>query len=1220
MSPSKKVTADVLSLLDAFRPSARSPDVVVEQQPPASEPEEIARSPATSPLKTTQESSSPFGDDGPDSDDSMAGSLWTNLLKPTKQKPQAKPRLPIADSQAKPRQPVPDACIDAGVSESKGGWMSSAKAGADGERMSENGQAKGETGSGHKGRAQDHVSECMTSESSHRSRPLLASALKKHPASAAAAEPKLTFSSDESASEAGIDDDEGDDMSAAKPEWSSARDAKARTLKTILINKLQNKRNNFPLADDLKMGRKSLRSVALQAHKEGWLGTANTEAKKAAMSLFPNDFKSGMTKRSPKRPRNDEWSGLGKGKPSKRSLTPVEAMDVGGSSNERAKGVSSEGSGRAEVKADAKGKDKAKAKETREEWELSDGEFGSDYKFLDSVELALQPTLANPQWLQEGEPQPYPLGTCDGREYFIPAAINRYLKEYQREGVQFMWDRYSRGEGSILADDMGLGKTVQIIALLAAVLGKTGTPKDIEELKQRKRDPNALLPPCAPVLIAVPSATAEGWTNHLKDWGHFEHKHLACGKDIDSLLDGLGKLEVVVMSHDLLGQNRGRLTSKNVKWGLLVVDEFHKAMTQRTRLAQACSQLRPHIRSLIGLTGTPLQNKMQELWWLMQLAKPGCLGTKERFKEYFAVPIKRGLQCGASEYAKAKGKERQQELDDIIKKCMLQRFKREVLVDDLPSKSQFVVFCPLSKVQRRLYKHILSLPDFQGCARATDPCDCGREDVRGKCCYKIPMSDGDIDPRAVIWLEQHEEREECRKCPTCVGLPCLSKLQKVANHPMLLQTNSEDRDNARQEKVKRFAEVALPGGPGSLRDKMGGLERPYNFEMASTEHSGKLQTLHKMLQKFYQENRRLLLFSLSVMMLDILEMYCKAKGYTYLRLDGSTPGAQRQTMVNKYNDKDSNIFIFLISTKAGGLGLNLPRANRVIIYDVHWNPTNDAQAQDRAYRIGQMEDVEVFTLVSEGTVEEMTYLRQLYKTQIASAAMSGEGGRRQFVGVQDSKGEEGELFGFKNLFIYSECRIVDQIRRQYQQGKRGAPATVEGKEDEFQGLQADRCGLVTANRGELLTMMEQADEGDQADGLAGMLGVKTYLQKDLISRDQDDTDDHLKDTSFYEEEARRRSMMEVEDDQEVLGASSLSSRVARSSDRCTSSRMSRRSSSGLPIVGSSRAPARPVNAPNELNIIEDGEAPPPAAPVSPACLPPPMYLLHDAARPPSSSS
>ena len=401
---------------------------------------------------------------------------------------------------------------------------------------------------------------------------------------------------------------------------------------------------------------------------------------------------------------------------------------------------------------------------------------------------------------------------------------------------------------------------------------------------------------------------------------------------------------------------------------------------------------------------------------------------------------------------------------------LLHRKKSEVLKNELTEKMQRVIFCELSDIQKRLYRHVLTLPDYHLLRTANTPCDCGVNQtfflefrrlkttkekleyqrrkqkevmLRKEHCYQIPHNpnrfDPDeppIDPRAAIWSSQHDGAEQCPNCPSCIFLPALTKLYKICSHPSLLQADQDlstvPRGTAEYDKTKKvldFAKVAIP--PDVLAELPGkSYVRDAGLMDDHLSLSGKMEVLDYCLDKYNQRSDRVLIFSYSTKTLDLIENCVKAHGYKFLRLDGSTSTKKRQGLVDKFQNDDSHK-AFLISTKAGGLGLNLTAANKVIIFDVNWNPSYDEQAQDRAFRIGQERDVEVIRLVSQGTVEELMYARQLYKVHLKEQALGGkskeEEAARLFRGVVGDKKRKGELFGIENLLKFKEGSFMDDI-------------------------------------------------------------------------------------------------------------------------------------------------------------------------------------------------
>lgn len=312
-----------------------------------------------------------------------------------------------------------------------------------------------------------------------------------------------------------------------------------------------------------------------------------------------------------------------------------------------------------------------------------------------------------------------------------------------------------------------------------------------------------------------------------------------------------------------------------------------------------------------------------------------------------------------------------------------------------------------------------------------------------------------------MWRKQHDNDITCENCPFCILFPALNILYKVSSHASLLQVHttpdqfpvgSSDRRVA-EENFER-AKVLIPKHlvsflPGQSYVRKTGImvsqhsvtsvffvlanRLSFSIVFLQDNHfglSGKMVVVDKLLQAIQKQQGRVLIFSYSTQTMDLIENYLVSEGYSYLRMDGTTSCSRRTELVNEFK-KCPDIFVFLLSTKAMGLGLNLTEANFVIIYDVDWNPSNDAQAQDRAYRIGQERDVKVFRLVCRGTVEELKYLRQVYKTQLKSetiidvADQKRASAARFFRGVAGAKERKGELFGITNLLKFRDGTFMN---------------------------------------------------------------------------------------------------------------------------------------------------------------------------------------------------
>lgn len=578
----------------------------------------------------------------------------------------------------------------------------------------------------------------------------------------------------------------------------------------------------------------------------------------------------------------------------------------------------------------------------------------------------------------------------------VPAYINCRLLAHQREGVKFLYMLYKSNHGGILGDDMGLGKTIQTIAFLAAVYGKDEEYGDSRVLKENQIGQKG------PVLIICPTSVICNWKCEFSRWAPF-NVSLYHGSSRELILEKLqaNGVEVLVTSFDTF-RIHGNLLS-GIKWEIVVVDEAHRLKNEKSKLYSACLEIKTHRR--IGLTGTIMQNKIMELFNLFDWAAPGSLGTREHFREFYDEPLKHGQRATAPERFVRVAGERKQHLVAVLHKYMLRRTKEETIGQLMLGKEDNVVFCAMSELQKRVYQRMLHLPDVQCLINKDLPCSCGSPLAQVECCKRIV-------PKGIIWPYLHRGSPEgCDSCPFCLVLPCLVRLQQISNHLELIKPNPRDEPD-KQRKDAEFASAVF----GSDIDIVGGNAPSKSFmDLSDTRYCGKMRALEKLMSSWALMGDKILLFSYSVRMLDILEKFLIRKGFCFSRLDGSTPTNMRQSLVDEFNSSPSKQ-VFLISTRAGGLGLNLVSANRVVIFDPNWNPAQDLQAQDRSFRFGQRRHVVVFRLLAAGSLEELVYSRQVYKQQLSNIAVSGKMEKRYFEGIQDCKEFQGELFGICNLF------------------------------------------------------------------------------------------------------------------------------------------------------------------------------------------------------------
>ncbi|XP_072372840.1 DNA excision repair protein ERCC-6-like 2 isoform X4 [Scyliorhinus torazame] len=592
----------------------------------------------------------------------------------------------------------------------------------------------------------------------------------------------------------------------------------------------------------------------------------------------------------------------------------------------------------------------------------------------------------------------------DGSMY-VPCTINRYLRDYQRDGVQFISGHYFRGGGCILGDDMGLGKTVQVISFLAAVLHKTGTREDIENnmpkfvLKTMKKESKAINDKI--FLIIAPLSLLYNWKDELDTWGYFRVCILH-GNQKDRTLSCIRrrKCEIALTTYETV---RLCLDDINcIEWSAVFVDEAHKIKNPKAQITQSLKALKCRVR--IGLTGTILQNNMDELWCVMDWAVPGCLGNRARFKEEFCNPIEFGQRHTATKRELAVGRKSMRRLAKCMSFWFLRRTKA-LISDQLPKKDDRVIYCSLTEFQKTVYKAVLETEDIKLVLHGWNPCDCNSGRKRKNCCY-----------------QQNQDGSTVRQ----IYFSYLAILRKVSNHVALLQPD-ENTSKMQASTVGRVCEQVFCKFPDFVQQS-----KEASFTTISDpKYSGKMKVLQRLLDHCRRNQDKILLFSLSTKLLDVLERYCMAAGLDYRRLDGKTKTEERVKIVKEFNST-RDINICLVSTMAGGLGLNFVGANIVVIFDPTWNPANDLQAIDRVYRIGQCRDVKVFRLISLGTIEEIMYLRQLYKQQLHCAVVGSENAKRYFNAVQGSKEHYGELFGVQNLFglrTGGSCLTRDIIQR-----------------------------------------------------------------------------------------------------------------------------------------------------------------------------------------------
>ncbi|KAK7283118.1 hypothetical protein RIF29_12416 [Crotalaria pallida] len=455
------------------------------------------------------------------------------------------------------------------------------------------------------------------------------------------------------------------------------------------------------------------------------------------------------------------------------------------------------------------------------------------------------------------------------------------LHPYQLEGLNFLRFSWSKQTHVILADEMGLGKTIQSIAFLAALFEEGISPHlvvaPLSTLRNWERE-FATWAPQLNVIMYVGSAQARAVIREYEFYFPKKQKKIKKKKSghivSESKQDRI-KFDVLLTSYEMI--NLDTTSLKPIKWDCMIVDEGHRLKNKDSKLFSSLKQYSTRHRVL--LTGTPLQNNLDELFMLMHFLDAGKFGSLEEFQE---------------EFKDINQEEQISRLHKMLAPHLLRRVKKDVM-KELPPKKELILRVELSSKQKEYYKAILTRN------------------------YQILTRRGG----AQISL-----------------INVVMELRKLCCHPYMLEGVEPDIEDAKES----FKQLL--------------------------ESSGKLQLLDKMMVKLKEQGHRVLIYSQFQRMLDLLEDYCSYKNWLYERIDGKVPGAERQVRIDRFNAKNSSRFCFLLSTRAGGLGINLATADTVIIYDSDWNPHADLQAMARAHRLGQTNKVLIYRLITRGTIEE----------------------------------------------------------------------------------------------------------------------------------------------------------------------------------------------------------------------------------------------------------
>ncbi|GMH18794.1 hypothetical protein Nepgr_020635 [Nepenthes gracilis] len=470
------------------------------------------------------------------------------------------------------------------------------------------------------------------------------------------------------------------------------------------------------------------------------------------------------------------------------------------------------------------------------------------------------------------------------------------LREYQMNGLRWLVSLYNNHLNGILADEMGLGKTVQVIALICYLM-------------EAKNDRG-------PFLVVVPSSVLPGWESEINFWAPGVNKIVYSGppeerRRLFKECIAPQKFNVLLTTYEYLMNKHDRPKLSKIHWHYIIIDEGHRIKNASCKLNAELKHYQSSHRLL--LTGTPLQNNLEELWALLNFLLPNIFNASEDFSQWFNKPFESN---GDNSLDEALLSEEENlliinRLHQVLRPFVLRRLKHKV-ENELPEKIERLVRCEASAYQKLLMKRV--------------------EENLGAL--------GSSKVRSV-----HNS---------------VIELRNICNHPYLSQLHAEEVDTL----------------------------IPKHFLPPIIRLCGKLEMLDRLLPKLKATNHRVLFFSTMTRLLDVMEEYLVWKQYRYLRLDGHTSGNDRGALIEQFNQPDSPFFIFLLSIRAGGVGVNLQAADTVIIFDTDWNPQVDLQAQARAHRIGQKKDVLVLRLETVNSVEEQVRASAEHKLGVANQSIT----------------------------------------------------------------------------------------------------------------------------------------------------------------------------------------------------------------------------------------
>lgn len=711
----------------------------------------------------------------------------------------------------------------------------------------------------------------------------------------------------------------------------------------------------------------------------------------------------------------------------------------------------------------------------------------SDYMKKEDVQAKAGETSISEALAEEtkdADVKPGDIGMQDLRSAKQPDLVSGGLmRSYQLEGLDWLTSLYENGLNGILADEMGLGKTIQTISFLAFL---------------REKGVNG------PFLIAAPLSTTSNWVAEFKKWtpdipvvlyhGSKQEREEIRRKKLRS--PGSATFPVICTSYEICMNDRKHLA--HFDWKFIIIDEGHRIKNLNCRLIRELQSYQSANRLLI--TGTPLQNNLTELWSLLHFLMPSIFDKLESFESWFdfsALKEKNGAEQLLSEDRK---KNLVASLHAILKPFLLRRVKADVETS-LPKKREYVLYAPLTQTQRELYQEILEGNSraylenkvVESLSAANTPATSRSGSRKRKAAgssstpNKSAKSSRASTPATTASTGTRSRKaKKSQKYEEVSDAEYFKQLENEPSSPAEEPADSEDEEESERAKTLALAkrEIAQKKLQNPIMQLRQCCNSPHNFyypfdmddntpvdETLVTE-SGKMLLLDRLMPELLSRGHKVLIFSQFKTQLDLLDTYCRElREWPTCRIDGTVAQTDRQQQILDFNDPESETNIFLLSTRAGGQGINLASADTVLLFDSDWNPQQDLQAQDRAHRIGQTRPVIVYRFATKGTVEQMLLekadsKRRLEKLVIQKGRFrngKAEAGGADFAELQallgKDDGERIDVADGKGLLSDEDLAILtDRSKEAFERAEKGED--VIGKAFKAVQTKADGGGLL----------------------------------------------------------------------------------------------------------------------------------------------------------------